>query len=137
MYYIDSIPRKVYAFDYNEQEGTLANQRVCIDFAKDDSLGLPDGMCVDTQGRAWIAGFFGQAVTCWDTNTAEMVERVKIPAERTTSCCFGGPNFDWLFVTSASLHAEEEEKREFPNTGGIFVVKGLQARGAPAHLFKQ
>ena len=47
MYYIDSIPRKVYTFDYNEQEGTLTNQRVCIDFAKDDSVGLPDGMCVD------------------------------------------------------------------------------------------
>ena len=115
----------------------LTNQRVCIDFAKDDSLGLPDGMCVDTQGRAWIAGAFGQAVTCWDTNTGEMVERVRIPAKRTTLCCFGGPNFDWLFVTSASLHAEGEEKQEFPNTGGIFVVKGLQARGAPTHLFKQ
>ena len=67
MYYIDSLPRKVYAFDYNEQEGTVTNKRVCIDYAKDDSLGLPNGMCVDVQG------FFDQAVTCWDMNTGDTV----------------------------------------------------------------
>ena len=32
MYYVDSLPKKVYAFDYSEQEGTVTNQRVCIDY---------------------------------------------------------------------------------------------------------
>ena len=137
MYYIDSLPRKVYAFDYNEQEGTVTNQRVCIDYAKDDSLGLPDGMCMDVQGRAWVAGFYGQGVTCWDMNTGEMVDQIKVPAKRTTSCCFGGPNYDWLFVTSACFGVEAGEREEFPHSGGIFVVKGLAAKGAPAHCFKQ
>ena len=137
MYYIDSLPRKVYAFDYNEQERTVANQRVCIDYAKDDSLGLPDRMCVDVQGRAWVTGFFGQAVTCWDMNTREMVDQIKVPAKRITSCCFGGPNYEWLFVTSACYRIETAEREEFPHSGGIFVVKGLGTRGAPAYQFKQ
>ena len=90
MYYVDSLPKKVYAFDYSEQEGTVTNQRACIDYTKDESLGFPDGMCMDMKGRAWVAGFFGQSVTCWDMNTGEMVDQVKIPAKRITSCCFGG-----------------------------------------------
>jgi len=144
MYYVDSLPKKVYAFDYSEQEGTVTNQRVCIDYTKDESLGFPDGMCMDTKGRAWVAGFFGQSVTCWDMNTGEMVDQLKIPAKRVTSCCFGGPNFEWLFVTSASpaeegerqeFTVQEGEREEFPHSGGIFVVKGLGAQGAPVSSF--
>jgi len=69
-------------------------------------------MCTDMKGRDWVAGFFGQSGTCWDRNTGEMVSQVKVPAKRITSCCFGGPNFDWLFVVSASP-TEEGEKQEF------------------------
>ena len=142
MYYVDSLPKKVYAFDYNEQEGAVTNQRVCIDYSKDESLGFPDGLCMDTKGRAWVAGFYGQGVTCWDMNTGKRVCQVKVPAKRITSCCFGGPKFEWLFVTSASpaeegeFMVEEGEREEFPQAGGIFVVKGLGARGSPAHHYK-
>ncbi len=34
MYYIDSVPKKVYAFDYHELEGTVSNQRVFVDYAQ-------------------------------------------------------------------------------------------------------
>jgi len=84
-----------------------------------------------------VAGFFGQAVTCWDMNTGEMVDQIKVPAKRTTSCYFGGPNYEWLFVTSACHGVETAEREEFPHAGGIFVVKGLGTRGAPAYQFKQ
>ena len=51
MYYIDSIVRKVYSFDYNITEGTIANQKPFVDYAQDDKLGLPDGMCTDVDGK--------------------------------------------------------------------------------------
>ena len=136
MYFIDSIPKKVYAFDYNGQNGTVENQRPVVDFAEDDALGFPDGMCTDSEGRLWVAGFFGTGISCWDPATGKKLRDIKIPTFRTTSCCFGGPNLEWLFVTTASLGAGKEEWSQFPHSGGIFVVKGLGARGRPPNRFR-
>ena len=136
MYYIDSLPKKVYAFDYNEINGDISNQRVLVDFSLDERLGFPDGMCMDSRGRLWIASFFGPGITCWDPATGDKVEQIDIPVHRVTSCCFGGPNFEWLFVTSACTNVAEDEWVEFPHSGGIFVVKGLGAKGRPANQFK-
>ncbi len=43
---------------------------------QDDSLGIPDGMCVDTEGRLWVAGWLGKHVTCWEPSEGKMVEQV-------------------------------------------------------------
>ena len=136
MYFIDSAPRNVYAFDYNEHQGTVEKQRLLIDFTQDNTLGFPDGMCIDAEGRLWIAGFLGSCISCWDPADGKMLRNIKIPARRTTSCCFGGPNLEWLFVTSASLGAREWEWSKFPHSGGIFVVKGLGVRGRPGNRFR-
>jgi len=71
MFFIDTAPRKVYAFDYDLQEGTLSNQSVLVDYAQDESLGCPDGMCVDAEGRLWVCGFYGPGVTCFDPETGK------------------------------------------------------------------
>ncbi len=34
MYYIDSTPKKVYAFDFDESEATISNQRVLVDYSQ-------------------------------------------------------------------------------------------------------
>ena len=135
MYYIDSLPRKVYSFDFDLASGMISSQKVCVDYAKDDSLGFPDGMCTDNEGRLWVASFGKGMVTCWDPKTGGEIVRVKIPGvNNITSCCFGGPDFSWLFVTTASYGVREPSKE--PNAGGIFVVKNLGAKGLPANRFR-
>ena len=49
MYYVDSNPGTVFAFDYSDEaEGEIKNQRVLIDYTLDkERLGIPDGMTVD------------------------------------------------------------------------------------------
>ena len=54
MYYIDSFVKKVYSFDYNIAEGTIANQKAVVDFMQYDELGYPDGMCTDMDGKVSI-----------------------------------------------------------------------------------
>ena len=142
MYYIDTRPKNLYKFAYDKETGTLSDRKVLIDYSQDPGLGLPDGMCVDNMGRLWVASFgvepgSGGRVTCWDPRTGERVMTLKIPgAQRITSCCFGGPDYRWLFVTSAQFGASEEELKNMPNSGALFVVKDLGAKGGPAHKFK-
>ena len=135
MYYIDSFPKKLYSFDFDITEGTLSNQKTAVDYSCDDKLGLPDGMCIDNSGHLWVAGFSGGAVTCWDPSTSAILSQVHFPARKITSCCFGGPNYEWLFVTSATWGSGADELAKFPNSGGIFVVKGIGATGMPANCF--
>jgi sugar lactone lactonase YvrE len=49
----------------------------------------------------WIALFGGGAVTRWDPFSGQLLERLELPCRQVTSCCFGGPNLDQLFVTTA------------------------------------
>lgn len=137
MYYIDTYAHSLYTFSYNKQDGSLTDQKVLIDYTQDAELAFPDGMCIDTVGRLWVASFGGQRVTCWDPQTKKRVMTLKIPgAKQITSCCFGGPGYAWLFVTSARYGATPEELTENTNSGALFVIKNLGARGMPAHKFK-
>lgn len=48
-----------------------ANQRTAIDF-KDgtfDSLGNPDGMCIDQEGKIWVACYGAGKIVRFDTET--------------------------------------------------------------------
>ena len=60
---------------------------------------------------------------------------VDIPALRVTSCCFGGRNFDEMFVTCAKKGSDDAELSAYPLTGSVFKVTGLGAKGAPAPDF--
>lgn len=137
MYYIDSTIKSLYTFAYSK-DGSISQQEVLIDYAKDAELAYPDGMCRDTEGRLWVASFGGQRVTCWDpkTNEPESRDLEDTWCQEDQSCCFGGPNYEWLFVTSARYGADDEELADNPNSGALFVVKDLGTRGTPAHKFK-
>lgn len=58
-----------------------------------------------------------------------------MPAKKITSCCFGGPHFDILYVTSASADLTEEEKLITPKAGAVFAVTGHGTRGQPPYNF--
>ena len=135
MYYIDSIPGNVYSFKYDASSGQITDKKVIIDYTIDKSLGLPDGMCVDSQGKLWIASFDGGCVTRWDPDTGERLMHIPIPARRITSCCFGGSDFSTLYVTSATYGISDEDLSQYPLSGAIFAIKGLPVNGLPSTKF--
>ena len=67
--------------------------------------------------------------------TGEELQIVKFPARRITSCCFGGPNYDELFVTSAAAGADDDELKQYPLSGSLFRVTGLGVKGYPPNVY--
>lgn len=139
MYFIDSIPRKVWAYDFDLATGTMSNERAVVDFGGPETmpdLGFPDGMTIDTEGKLWVACFSAGKVVRFDPDTGKELQTVRIPARRTTSCCWGGKNLDELFVTCARHGMSETEKEATPLAGSVFKVTGLGFKGIPAYVYK-
>ncbi|XP_078602219.1 regucalcin-like [Branchiostoma floridae x Branchiostoma japonicum] len=128
MYYIDSLQYSVDAFDFDLASGTLTNRRKVVSF-EESRDGVPDGMCIDADGKLWVAMFGTGQVLQVDPETGTHLRSVKLPADQTTSCCFGGPNLDILYVTTASVGLSAEEVQQKPLSGCVFQVTGLGVRG--------
>ena len=67
--------------------------------------------------------------------TGETLRTVKFPVTNITSCCFGGPNYEDLYVTSSSFRIKPEKLRDQPLAGSVFIVKGLGVKGLPANVY--
>ncbi|XP_076042844.1 regucalcin-like isoform X2 [Oratosquilla oratoria] len=136
-YYNDSYAGSVYVFDYNHETGEIKNRRVLLDY-KTQGWGkdTPDGMTIDTDGNLWVANFYGQKVICIDPKEGRVVRTVAMPCKNITSVCWGGPNYDVLYVTSAQKGLSAEELKAQPEAGATFAITGLGVRGQPSPKFK-
>ncbi|XP_076026835.1 regucalcin [Genypterus blacodes] len=132
-FYIDSLALTVDAFNYNTHTGHMSNRHVV--YHMEEGEGLPDGLTVDAAGRLWVACFNAGRVINIDPTTGVRLQTVSLPAMKTTSCCFGGPDYSDLYVTSASLGLDQSERRDQPLAGGTFRVTGLEVKGRPSNSF--
>lgn len=125
MYHTDSARRIVYAFDLAD-DGSASNRRVLLQFGEDD--GHPDGMTVDAHDCLWIAFWDGWCVRRFSPE-GERIGELRVPVQRPTSCAFGGPGLDRLFITSARRDLTAAELDVQPSAGGLFMtipgVKGV------------
>ena len=133
MYFIDTPTQKVAAYDYDPETGDIANRRDVVHIAKED--GAPDGMCIDEEGKLWVAHWGGGHVIRYDPATGEKLERIAVPAALCTSCAFGGPEWDELYITTARVGRTEEQLVAEPAAGGLFRIR-LSVRGVPTTLFE-
>ncbi|XP_076871799.1 regucalcin [Brachyhypopomus gauderio] len=132
-YYIDSLKYMVEAFDYDVQTGGTSNRRLVYKLGDDE--GIPDGMCVDIDGKLWVACYSAGRVIRIDPQTGTRLQTVRLPVLNTTSCCFGGKDYSDLYVTSATRGMNEEALANQPEAGGIFKITGLGVKGSPPHSF--
>ncbi len=130
MYHTDSGAKTIYAFDISES-GEVSNRRVFMQFADKD--GSPDGMTVDSDSHLWVCFWDGWCIRRISPG-GEVVQKIDMPVQRPTSCCFGGRDLDRLYVTSASRGIDEDTLDMQPCAGGLFLVE-TAARGVPETSF--
>ncbi|XP_002120764.2 regucalcin-like [Ciona intestinalis] len=124
MYYCDSLKLTIDAYDYDVTTGDIKNMREVVKFDREKE-GVPDGHCIDTDGNLWVAMFFTGQVIKVDPRTGEKLQYVKVSdiALKTTSVCFGGPNLDEMYVTSAR-NKPLMEPTENDISGALFKASG-------------
>ena len=125
----DSVRRAIYRFDLNVFDGTLSNKRIWKALA--DSEGYPDGMCFDAEGNLWIAHWGGACVSRFSLD-GRLLARVEIPTSHVTNVCFGGPELDRLFVSTARVGLTADQLTHQPYAGSLFEVIGHGTKGLPS-----
>lgn len=116
-YHIDTPARRVEAY---RVEGGIHLRKEKTAVNVETFEGVPDGMCIDDEGKLWIAMWGGSQVLRCDPVSGEIIECLKVP-ERNVSCCtFGGEDMDVLYITTArdEKGAGGEVYRHRTNTKG-------------------
>ena len=131
MYHTDSLRRVIYAYDYDAESGEIRNRR---EFTRiDPAAGEPDGLTVDSEGYVWSALYDGWKVTRYDPHGRTVLE-VALPVARPSSCAFGGPEMNKLFITTISEGLSAAEKEAQPLAGDVLVFDS-EYRGLEEPLF--
>lgn len=99
MYHIDSAHGTVEAFDYTSVP-VLETRRVIA--RVEPSVGIPDGMSVDSEGNLWIGLWDGRGVLGMDA-AGGVFGHLSIPGQHVTSCAFVGSDLRKLVVTTAAF----------------------------------
>lgn len=124
MYHADSPKHKIYAYSL-DTNGDILNKQL---FAKFDKNSFPDGACVDANENLWTAIWGGANITCINKQGKKLFS-YPLPVTQPTCVCIGGPNMDWLFVTSAKDGLSSQQLNKQPRAGNLFVYQLLEPVG--------
>lgn len=128
MYLNDSGTGCVDAFRFDGPSGAISDRRTLVHI--DQPGVVPDGLTVDDEGGIWVALWNGAAIHRYAPD-GSLLTSVQLPVERPTSCAFGGPRRDTLFVTTARTGLDDDALARQPHAGKVFAIDGLGARGLP------
>ena len=130
-YFIDSQTRRVDVFAFDPETGALGERRPLVTVDVDGAV--PDGMAVDAEGCLWVALHGGWGLNRY-TAEGELLEEVRLPVAKVTSCCFGGPGLRHLYVTTRRESLSEAELAQQPLAGALLRLD-LGVAGLPTNAF--
>ncbi|MEM9684326.1 MAG: SMP-30/gluconolactonase/LRE family protein, partial [Pseudomonadota bacterium] len=121
-----------YFYDFDADTGSITNQRV--GYPPKTAPGFPDGAAMDADGCLWSARWDGGCVARI-TPDGRVDRLVGLPCSRVTSCAFGGPRLETLYVTTARSGLTEAELADQPLAGSVFAIDPGVA-GVPVAAFR-
>ena len=112
-------------------DGSLGPRQM---FCEPPLRGLPDGSTRDAEGRLYNARVVDGRAIARFTSNGRLDRYFDLPCRAPTSCTFGGPDLETLFVTSSRFGLSAEETRAHPEDGALFALD-VGARGLPSPRF--
>lgn len=99
----------------------------------DPAQGCPGGLAVDRLGRLWVAMAQGGRVLCLDAD-GRLLADLPTPAQCPTMLCFGDPDLQTLYLTTARAGRSDAELARFPGSGCVFALR-LDSPGLPTGFY--
>jgi sugar lactone lactonase YvrE len=116
LYHTDTMAGIIYAFD-RTRAGTLSNKRVFVRLPA--ASGHPDGPIVDVEGCLWTGVFGGWGLQRYSPG-GELLQTIRLPCANVTKAAFGGDDLRTLYITSAWVALDAEQRKQQPLAGGLF-----------------
>ena len=131
-YFTDSWSGEISAYDYDLATGSISNKRT---FARmTEAGGGFDGATVDAEGGVWSAHVYvGKIARYLPDGTVDRV--IEMPVKKVTSCMFGGPNLDILYITSMAKPPLPRFPGDGVQRGALFAIHDLGVKGVPEPRF--
>lgn len=119
MFFSYGVEPTVDRFDFDEATGTFDGRR---EFLRLPDGGVPDGMALDAEGYYWCAHYGGSRIIRLAPDGS--IDRVvPLQVSQPTSCTFGGPDLEVLFVTTARQRLVEDQLLRQPDAGDMFALR--------------
>lgn len=127
MYHTDSPTGLLNVYKYNKEDSTVSDKKCFKDF-NGDKKQLPDGSIVNSKNQVWTSLYFGSRVELFEGWTeaseegkAKSLATVELPHSRITCSAIGGPDMNWMIITSALDENEE-------TSGNVWIAR-VETRG--------
>lgn len=124
MYYVETRPGTVLAFDYDVRTGSASHRRSLLECGA-----TPDGLAVDAEGCLWVA-FFGEGQVRRLSPRGEVLDAIDVDAPNVTCPAFVGPQRERLLITTARYRMDDAALDQWPLAGALFVAD-VDVPGAP------
>jgi L-arabinonolactonase len=119
MYHADSPKGEIYQYDVDPVVGDVSNKRL---LAKTKAGSFPDGACVDSQGYIWNAQWGGGRIVRYKPQ-GDIALVVDLPVSQPCCVTIGGPDLNWLIITSAKQDLSASELALEPLAGHLFIYQ--------------
>jgi len=120
LYFADTMASTIYAYEHDPDTGEVRNPR---HFADTHGMpGGPDGSCIDADDFLWNCQWDGARIARYAPD-GRLDRVVPMPVPRPTSCCFGGPDLDTLYITSARIGLDDRALGAAPDSGSLFAFR--------------
>ncbi len=97
LYVIEYRNRKIHAFGWNDQAGTVGKGKLFSEIQTEGTEHGADGMAIDDQNRLYVCCLGG----IWVFNrTGQQANFISLPEEKVTNCAFAGEDYNTLYITT-------------------------------------
>jgi len=136
MYHSDTTTHRIFAYDYDLQNGEIKGERVFQSFSTDRQNlygGRPDGGAVDSEGAYWAAMYEGGRLLRI-APSGDILQEISLPVRCPTMMAFGGDDLRTLYVTTASKNRPQAELDQYPLSGYLLQLR-VDVPGLPEQFY--
>ena len=118
-YFVDSAEETITSYSTDEFGAPDPKTAKVISRKPTGHKHVPDGMTIDSNGKLWVALGESGSIIQYDPISGDELQKIALPVKRPTSCGFGGPGLEWLYVTTRVESGDDAS----PHHGGLYRIK--------------